>query len=367
MDLVTIGIIALVISAPIVVWDLVSTNNTSRLKEAFLPYTQFAYLACFIAGFGLLLKVMSFAAVLLLATVTTGLIWLWDRYANKGAVRAASASAARIEQANAAASQVAADPAAAAGASKAEQTKALPQLPIWRELGASFFPVILIVFVVRSFLVEPFRIPSGSMIPTLLVGDFILVNKFAYGVRLPVANKKIFNVGNPQRGDVMVFRYPVDESLDYIKRVIGLPGDTVSYRNKQLTINGAAVTQIQDGAFEYLEQEANSGGAQLEVARLSRFKETLGSHTHATLAETAKPTLHFNSVQSFPNKEQCQYDQAGFTCAVPAGHYFMMGDNRDRSSDSRYWGFVPENHIVGKAFLIWLNWSDFKRIGTRIN
>jgi signal peptidase I len=356
MDLVTIGIIALVVSTPIVVWDLV-TANTSRLKEALLPYTQFAYLACFIAGFGLLLKVMSFAAVLLLATATTGLIWLWDRYANKGV----AAEAAKAEP------QKSVAQAAAAGGVRTEQTKALPQVPIWRELGASFFPVILIVFVVRSFLVEPFRIPSGSMIPTLLVGDFILVNKFAYGVRLPVANKKIFSVGDPQRGDVMVFRYPVDESLDYIKRVIGVPGDTVSYRNKQLTINGEAVTQVQDGAFEYLEQEANFSGAQLEVARLSRFKETLGTHTHATLNETAKPTLHLGSVQSFPNKEQCRYDQEGFTCTVPAGHYFMMGDNRDRSSDSRYWGFVPENHIVGKAFLIWLNWSDIKRIGTRIN
>lgn len=366
MDLATIGIIALVISTPIVVWDLATTNSTSRLKEAFLPYTQFAYLACFIAGFGLLLKVMSFAAVLLLATVTTGLIWLWDRYASKGAA-AAAIGRGKAEQAKAVADQPIAAQSAAGGTAKAEQVKAVPQVPIWRELGASFFPVILIVFVVRSFLVEPFRIPSGSMIPTLLVGDFILVNKFAYGVRLPVANKKIIGVGDPQRGDVMVFRYPVDSSLDYIKRVIGVPGDTVSYRNKRLTINGEAVTQVEDGPFEYLEQEPNFNGAQLEMARLNRFKETLGTHAHATLTESSKATLHLGSVQSFQHKDQCTYDQDGFTCKVPAGHYFMMGDNRDRSSDSRYWGFVPEDHIVGKAFLIWLNWSEFKRIGTRIN
>lgn len=360
MDLVTIGIIALVISTPIVVWDLVTTNQTSRLKEAFLPYTQFAYLACFIAGFGLLLKVMSFAAVLLLATVTTGLIWLWDRYVNKGAARKIGATDAVMAGAKT-------GQAAAAEMAKGD-AKALPQqVPIWRELGASFFPVILIVFVVRSFLVEPFRIPSGSMIPTLLVGDFILVNKFAYGVRLPVANKKIVAVGDPQRGDVMVFRYPIDQSLDYIKRVVGLPGDTVSYRNKQLSINGAPVAQVEDGQYEYLEQDSGFNGSQLEVARLKRFSETLGTHTHATLVEPSKGTLQPAGVQSFEGKDQCSYDQDGFTCKVPAGHYFMMGDNRDRSSDSRYWGFVPEDHIVGKAFLIWLNWSDIKRIGTRIN
>jgi signal peptidase I len=340
MDLVTIGIIALVISTPIVVWDLVTANNGSRMKEAFLPYTQFAYLACFIAGFGLLLKVMSFAAVLLLATAATGLIWLWDRYANKSA---------------------------AAGEASIERAKAAPHVPIWRELGASFFPVILIVFVVRSFLVEPFRIPSGSMIPTLLVGDFILVNKFAYGVRLPVANKKIIGVGEPRRGDVMVFRYPIDDSLDYIKRVVGLPGDSVSYRNKQLSINGQPVPQTDDGEYEYLEKDSGFRGAQLEVVRQKRFRETLGERTHATLVDGTKSTLQQSGVQSFGHKDQCRYDQDGFTCSVPAGHYFMMGDNRDRSSDSRYWGFVPENHIVGKAFLIWLNWSELKRIGTRIN
>ncbi len=350
MDLATIGIIALVISTPIVVWDLVTANNASRLKEAFLPYTQFAYLACFIAGFGLLLKVMSFAAVLLLATVATGLIWLWDRYANKRS--AASAPAAAPE------------PKTAGAAAKADAAKML-QVPIWRELGASFFPVILIVFVVRSFLVEPFRIPSGSMIPTLLVGDFILVNKFAYGVRLPVANVKILPVGDPQRGDVMVFRYPKNQTLDYIKRVIGIPGDTVTYRNKKLTINGEAVPMQEIGAFQYRDTGQETG--QLQLVESRQFTETISGHEHATLIEDTQSTLHVMRVEDFEHKGACTYDAEGFTCRVPAGHYFMMGDNRDRSSDSRYWGFVPEDHIVGKAFLIWLNWSEIKRIGTRIN
>jgi signal peptidase I len=224
--------------------------------------------------------------------------------------------------------------------------------PWWVEYSASFFPVILIVFLLRSFLVEPFKIPSGSMIPTLLVGDFILVNKFAYGIRLPVVNRKVLDLGSPQRGDVMVFRYPEDPSLDYIQRVVGLPGDRVEYRNKRLTINGRAVPrrQIED----YLSRE------RMQYSR--RFLETLNGTEHQILIEEDAPPF-VPQVRSFPHSGNCNYNMAGLACTVPPGHYFMMGDNRDNSSDSRVWGFVPDDNIVGKAFFIWLNLGELGRFG----
>ena len=225
--------------------------------------------------------------------------------------------------------------------------------PWWVEYGASFFPVILLVFVLRSFAVEPFKIPSGSMIPTLEVGDFILVNKFAYGIRLPVINKKIIDIGDPQRGDVMVFRYPEDPSLDYIKRVIGVPGDKVAYQNKRLTVNGKPIetTRIDD----YLHPE------RLYYSR--QFVEKAGGVEHRILNDDDAPGFIADASQ-FQYRENCLYNNAGVICTVPAGHYFMMGDNRDNSRDSRYWGFVPEGNIVGKAFLVWFNFGDLKRIGS---
>ncbi|MDA0190036.1 MAG: signal peptidase I [Proteobacteria bacterium] len=224
--------------------------------------------------------------------------------------------------------------------------------PWWVEYGASFFPVILLVFVLRSFVVEPFKIPSGSMIPTLLVGDFILVNKYTYGIRLPIINKKIVDVGSPQRGDVMVFRYPEDPSLDYIKRVVGLPGDRVAYQNKQLTINGqpVATTPVED----YLHPE--------RLYYSKQYVARLGEVEHRMLNDEDAPAFIPDATR-FPNRENCLYNNAGVICTVPAGHYFMMGDNRDNSRDSRAWGFVPEENIVGKAFFIWFNFNDLKRIG----
>lgn len=235
--------------------------------------------------------------------------------------------------------------------------------PMLVEYARSFFPVILIVFGLRSFLVEPFKIPSGSMLPTLLIGDFILVNKFTYGIRLPVINKKIISLNNPQRGDVMVFRYPQDPSLDYIKRVIGVPGDTVEYRDKQLIINGRDVPQQPAGTYGYMGNGLNF------VTALVR-KERLGDIEHIAMVQPESPTVNPGQVlDNFPYRQNCSYDPQGkgFVCKVPEGYYFMMGDNRDASNDSRYWGFVPDANIVGKAFFVWMNFDDLGRIGTKIH
>ena len=230
---------------------------------------------------------------------------------------------------------------------------ALAKQPWWVEYSVSFFPVILIVFLLRSFLVEPFKIPSSSMVPTLLVGDFILVNKFTYGIRLPVANKKVMELGSPRRGDVMVFRYPEDPSLDYIKRVVGLPGDRIEYRNKRLFINGTQVPvrQIDD----YLSKE------RMQFSR--RYLETLNGVEHEILLDEDAPAFVAPS-RAFPYAGNCNYNMGGLACTVPPGHYFAMGDNRDNSSDSRVWGFVPDENIVGKAFFIWLNLNELGRFGS---
>ncbi|HEX9571065.1 MAG TPA: signal peptidase I [Burkholderiales bacterium] len=224
--------------------------------------------------------------------------------------------------------------------------------PWWIEYPKSFFPVILIVFLLRSFLVEPFKIPSGSMVPTLVVGDFILVNKFAYGIRIPLANKKIIGVGEPRRGDVMVFRYPEDPSLDYIKRVIGVPGDKIVYANKRLFING--VEQPHRQTSDYLHRERIHYSRQLI--------EKVGGVEHAILIEDEAPAA-VPFTRPFPFRENCNYNNEGVACTVPPGHYFMMGDNRDNSADSRVWGFVPDENIVGRAFFIWFNFSEPRRFG----
>jgi signal peptidase I len=267
---------------------------------------------------------MDFALIMFVLLVVTGAIWLLDSFA----------LAAKRES----------------GAAE----------PWWVEYAKSFFPVILVVFFIRSFLIEPFKIPSGSMIPTLHVGDFILVNKFTFGIRLPIIDKKIIQINNPQRGDVMVFHYPEDPSLDYIKRVIGLPGDTVEYRNKHLWINGVEQPQQDDGEYNYVETGLN-------FVHTEKKLETLADRKHALLINPDMPTVRLNSVAEFNGRENCSYDTDLVRCKVPEGEYFMMGDNRDNSRDSRYWGFVPDKNIVGKAFFIWMNFSDLKRVGLSIN
>jgi signal peptidase I len=224
--------------------------------------------------------------------------------------------------------------------------------PWWLDWTAGLFPVIVVVFVLRSFLVEPFKIPSGSMIPTLLVGDLILVNKFHYGVRLPVLNTKIISNHEPERGDVMVFRYPPQPSLDYIKRVVGVPGDEVSYLNKELKVNGQPVSKVTQPDF------FDADG----MRYAKQFQEVLNGKTHNILNDDRRPAF-IPGASDFDFKDQCTYSAEGVVCKVPAGHYFMMGDNRDNSLDSRYWGFVPEANIVGKAFFVWMNFGNFKRIG----
>jgi signal peptidase I len=212
------------------------------------------------------------------------------------------------------------------------------------ELSRSFFPIFFVVLLLRSFLIEPFRIPSGSLEPTLLVGDFLAVNKFAYGFRLPVIEKKIISVSNPKNGDIAVFRWPADPSYDYIKRVIGVPGDKVSYHNKILTVNGK---EMKLTFLEYTTDES-SGKA------VAQYRENLNGVIHDIFVRPDVPAIDFD-------------------LQVPPGNYFMMGDNRDDSADSRYWGFVADKYLRGKAFIVWMSWNNktdmvrWKKIGNLIN
>jgi signal peptidase I len=276
---------------------------------------------------------MDFSLILFLLVCATGTIWALDRLVW---------SAARVR---------AAKTLVQTGGGE-EAVRRAQKEPLLVEYARAFFPVILIVFALRSFVVEPFRIPSGSMLPSLVVGDFILVNKFGYGIRLPVINAKIIKVGEPQRGDVAVFRYPRDPSVNYIKRIIGLPGDHIVYDNKKLYINGKMMPQ--GPATSYAVKL--DGRLEYETARVT---ENLDGVKHSILLSPRPDT----SVSEFD---------------VPPGHYFVMGDNRDHSNDSRYWGFVPEANLVGKAFFIWFSWDhtraspwfwqrvDMERIGSVI-
>lgn len=314
---------------------------TTAVLAAFVAYAGSWYLG-YVEG--------NFALLLFVASVVTGLYWLAERFyflpqrqklavlvEAKDIQRRADLAAKGITEVD--------------GNLKEAQHRILMQ-PWWLDWTAGLFPVIIAVFLLRSFLFEPFKIPSGSMIPTLLVGDLILVNKFHYGLRLPVLNLKVTEGTAPARGDVMVFRYPPKPSVDYIKRVVGLPGDTVAYLNKRLTINGQPI--VTDTVPEFFDEDA--------MRYFKQYEEELGGQKHRLLNDGDRPAF-IPGAEDFMGKDGCSYTVEGVTCKVPQGHYFMMGDNRDNSMDSRYWGFVPDKNIVGKAFLVWMNFGNPKRIG----
>lgn len=293
----------------------------------------------------------NFALILFVLTIATGIIWFLDVFYFARQRRAkADVALAAFDARNA---KLSADGIKTDSSGRATLEAEILKQPTWIEYSGSFFPVIALVFFLRSFLYEPFKIPSSSMVPTLVVGDLILVNKFTYGIRLPVINKKIIEVNNPQRGDVMVFKYPKDPSLDYIKRVIGVPGDKITYKNKRLTINGKEVSY--EPLPDYLNEE--------NLSYSKQYLEKMDGASHKILNDERAPSYVANP-DDFPQRNLCIYATDGFTCTVPSGHYFMMGDNRDNSLDSRYWGFVADENIVGKAFFVWMNLGNPKRIGS---
>lgn len=293
----------------------------------------------------------NFSLLLFLATVVTGLYWLAEHFyflpQRRQAVATLEANAAKRQ------AELASQGITQVDDNTQDAKVQIIMQPWWLDWTAGLFPVIVVVFLLRSFLFEPFKIPSGSMIPTLLVNDLILVNKFYYGVRLPVINLKVIDNHSPKRGDVMVFRYPPKPSLDYIKRVVGVPGDEVAYLNKQLTINGKPLPKTPLPDFFDAD----------ELRYAKQFQEVSGNKTYRLLNNDQRPAF-VDGVTDFPYKDNCRYSSEGVVCKVPEGHYFMMGDNRDNSQDSRYWGFVPEANIVGKAFFVWMHFGNFKRIGT---
>ncbi len=294
---------------------------------------------------------MNFAVILFVLSIALGIPWLADKLVfgpsrRKAADKEVAQFDSRIAsgELNIEAGQI--------ETQRLHLRQQIERQPLWLEYTAGFFPVIVLVFLLRSFLYEPFRIPSGSMLPTLLVGDLILVNKFDYGVRLPVVNKKVIDVGSPQRGDVMVFRYPPDPGFDYIKRVVGLPGDLIEYSEQNIKINGVAASLKPEGKF-------------VDPDRLdshNQYLETLGKNEHKVLTDLEK-RLSIQPLPEFVKRENCSFSVEILKCKVPEGHYFVMGDNRDNSADSRFWGFVPDENIVGRAFFIWLNFGDLGRIG----
>ena len=294
---------------------------------------QWGYLLLMIGVFGILSAGLSwsFTAVLLLFTVASGAIWIWR---------------------------------------KATVKKNQTDHNHFRDYMAGFFPVIGIVFVLRTFIAEPFQIPSSSMRPGLIKGDFILVNKFSYGIRVPVLNNVLIDTGKVERGDVVVFNYPVQPATNYIKRIVAVGGDTVEYKDKVLTVNGNIVEQdTPDGSYTY-----NDDNIPDKVLEAQRFHAQFNGRQFDILQNSMAPSLSANAYIPHLTAERhadflthcSEYNESGFKCTVPQGQYFAMGDNRDNSADSRYWGFVDDKYMVGKAFVVWLNLQSFGRIGTVI-
>ncbi|MDR0588362.1 MAG: signal peptidase I [Burkholderiales bacterium] len=291
---------------------------------------------------------LNFPLILFVLTVATGAVWAFDRFY---------------------------------AAKKRNENQ---RRPAWIEYPVGFFPVLLLVFALRSFVIEPFKIPSSSMRPTLEVGDFILVNKFAYGIRLPIIEQKIIPLGHPKRGDTVVFRYPNNPKEDYIKRVIGLAGDVVEYKGKILSVNGRVLNDTPIGKLSYLENylysdERGQSESEVRPVWVDTFTETAyldhdGNQkiSYTIAKDPILPPISLFGVESFEFKDACVYANDGFKCIVPQNHYWVMGDNRDHSADSRYWGFVPDENLRGRAFFIWFNWDDiksvaFKRVGSIIH
>ncbi len=257
---------------------------------------------------------------------------------------------------------------------KQENISNKPKIIQW---SISFYPVILLVLVLRSFLAEPFQIPSNSMMPTLFTGDFILVNKFIYGIRLPVINTKIIPISEPKYGDILVFRYPNYEKnkdkkgLDYIKRVIGTPGDKISYKNDKLIVNNKEVKYQNLANYQGIESGADMTGFKHKTTKLDNVEYQILLHPNQASKFFAKcPSNIQEQLEEYPYLEahpQAQKCSAKFVTKIPKGYYFVMGDNRSRSADSRFWGFVPEEFILGKAFFIWMHYDKsfkFSRLGT---
>lgn len=321
-----------------------SSNKQRQDDGEWSSGLQWGYLLMMVGAFGLLATVMSLTAVLLLFVAATGLVWGWQKL---------SAKRARPQS--------------------EEQAKAADNNH-FRDYIGGFFPLILVVFVLRTFVAEPFQIPSSSMRPGLVAGDFILVNKFAYGIRTPVLNNVLIPVGQIERGDVVVFNYPPEPSMNYVKRIVGLPGDEVVYRDKVLTVNGKTEQDTPQGLHGY--PDDLTPGALREA---ERFQADLDGRRFEVLKDEGVPAVHMPTLARFSQEmaakgfdsglgDHCRYeaDGSGFACTVPPGKYFALGDNRDNSADSRYWGFVDDKLVVGKAFFVWMNISQMSRIGSGI-
>ncbi|PSJ79451.1 signal peptidase I [Neisseria iguanae] len=315
------------------VFGVVLYLKSSKVREENGEWSgglQWGYLLMMVGVFGVLSFFMSFTAVLLVFVVFTGIVW----FIHKGRLK--------------------------------KKDFAHQDEGHFTDYMSGFFPIILIVFVLRTFIAEPFQIPSSSMRPGLVVGDFILVNKFSYGIRTPIVNNVLVPTGKVGHGDVVVFAYPENPSINYIKRAIGLPGDVVEYKDKILSINGQTIVEQSEGMQTYAENTRQYGMVDIEA---EAFRENIGSHSFQVLKMAGQPSFLPQAVRAdFAYRENCEYTQDGsaFKCTVPEGHYFMMGDNRDNSEDSRYWGFVNDKLIVGKAFFVWMNFGDMSRIGTSI-